>query len=221
MRAITPAGIFLYIIVAGKLAARFFYFCRLQLRRAHEAIQHASGLDQESGCCVCANKTADGDGRRPPGGPGTSSSPHGEDSGGKGRDTLNLLDVDQGGTTAAVDGKEQDDSIAIADLIRRAATFASQIPGHNVRSGTSSSQAIELKQRERIEVPEWNDAFLKDRSVMVAFRIFSSSFLGWLDTEGFEEIMRGEEIPVGSLHIDKAWLRQKYGDESVRKATRV
>ena len=40
MRANTPAGIFLYIIVAGKLAARFFYFCRLQLRRAHEATQH-------------------------------------------------------------------------------------------------------------------------------------------------------------------------------------
>lgn len=111
--------------------------------------------------------------------------------------------------------------LLLADLFSRAAQLAFDRARQDGHSGTSSPRAVELRQREKIDVPVWNDDFLKGKSVEVAFRVFTSAMQGWMDAEGLVETMRGVEMPVGAIHVDRGWLSQTYGEENVRKAMRI
>ena len=114
--------------------------------------------------------SAEGGGHQPPGGGESGLPPSGED----GNEVRATFDIPDPPTATATGAQAEDPAIQLGEMLRRAAIFATRDLGHDVRPGTSS---IEFRQKDRVDLPEWNDAFVKAGGVNVAMRIWTSAFL--------------------------------------------
>ncbi|CAB1110958.1 unnamed protein product [Ectocarpus sp. CCAP 1310/34] len=98
---------------------------------------------------------------------------------------------------------------------------STHVQGHHAHSGTSNNQILELRQREKIDVPVWSDDYLKSRSIEVALRVFTSAFEAWLESEGLAGVMRSSEVPVGAAGVDLNWLSSTFGEERVKQSRKI
>ncbi|CAB1114482.1 unnamed protein product [Ectocarpus sp. CCAP 1310/34] len=165
----------------------------------------------------------DGDGRQPPGGSGQAVPPPGEGvADGGGSDSFFVNDArDRVGARAAGGEDQRDTMRELVDLFKQAFATSTHDQGHRAHSGSSNNQILELRQREKINVPVWSDEYLKNTSIEVALRVFTSAFEAWLESEGLAGVMRSSEVPVGAAGVDLNWLSSTFGEERVKQSRKI
>ncbi|CAB1104092.1 unnamed protein product [Ectocarpus sp. CCAP 1310/34] len=189
----------------------------------HKATRHASVTIKRVATVSKRAKCQTETDNQPPGGSGQAVPPCGEGAAdGGGSDSFFVNDArDRGGARAAGGEDQRDTMRELVDLFKQAFAISTHDQGHRAHSGTSSNEILELRQREKIDVPAWSDDYLKNRSIEVALRVFTSAFEAWLESEGLAGVMRSSEVPVGAAGVDLNWLSSTFGEERVKQSRKI